>query len=166
MTRPWHAPSKGKLSIWQIGTIAGPALGGALYALFGIVINQVLFAEGLARTTPSHSAIINSLIQAFAAKGVEFSHVLKMGRTQLQDAVPMTLGQEFEAYAVTLGEEIERLSENVRLFYEVNMGGTAIGTGECSRRRTKSSRASGRSASSNQQTSKSASIRAALRAHL
>ena len=52
-----------------------------------------------------------------------------MGRTQLQDAVPMTLGQEFEAYAVTLSEEVERLNQNARLFLEVNMGATAIGTG-------------------------------------
>ena len=52
-----------------------------------------------------------------------------MGRTQLQDAVPMTLGQEFEAYAVMLSEEIERLEQNARLFLEVNMGATAIGTG-------------------------------------
>jgi aspartate ammonia-lyase len=52
-----------------------------------------------------------------------------MGRTQLQDAVPMTMGQEFEAYAVTLGEEVERLEQNVKLFLEVNMGATAIGTG-------------------------------------
>jgi aspartate ammonia-lyase len=52
-----------------------------------------------------------------------------MGRTQLQDAVPMTLGQEFEAYAVTLSEEIERLNQNAKLFLEVNMGATAIGTG-------------------------------------
>jgi aspartate ammonia-lyase len=52
-----------------------------------------------------------------------------MGRTQLQDAVPMTLGQEFEAYACTLEEEITRLEQNARLFLEVNMGGTAIGTG-------------------------------------
>ena len=74
-------------------------------------------------------AALRQLIDAFRGKGAEFAGVLKMGRTQLQDAVPMTLGQEFEAYAVTLGEEIERLSENVRLFYEVNMGGTAIGTG-------------------------------------
>jgi aspartate ammonia-lyase len=72
---------------------------------------------------------LSKLIAAFRRKGVEFADVLKMGRTQLQDAVPMTLGQEFEAYAATLGEEIERLSDNVRLFFEVNMGGTAIGTG-------------------------------------
>ena len=73
--------------------------------------------------------VLRELIQAFRKKAVEFSAVLKMGRTQLQDAVPMTLGQEFEAYAVTLGEEIERLEQNVRLFLEVNLGGTAIGTG-------------------------------------
>ena len=72
---------------------------------------------------------LKRLIDAFRVKGEEFADVLKMGRTQLQDAVPMTLGQEFEAYAVTLGEEIDRLKQNVELFYEVNMGGTAIGTG-------------------------------------
>jgi aspartate ammonia-lyase len=52
-----------------------------------------------------------------------------MGRTQLQDAVPMTLGQEFGAFAVTTGEDIARLRETARLFLEVNLGGTAIGTG-------------------------------------
>ncbi len=65
------------------------------------------------------------------AKGVEFRDVIKMGRTQLQDAVPMTLGQEFEAFAVTTGEDIDRLRETARLFLEVNLGGTAIGTGIC-----------------------------------
>lgn len=69
------------------------------------------------------------LIESFHKKGEEFSDVIKMGRTQLQDAVPMTLGQEFEAYAANLGEEIERLEQNVKLFLEVNMGATAIGTG-------------------------------------
>lgn len=54
---------------------------------------------------------------------------MKMGRTQLQDAVPMTLGQEFEAFAVTLEENIERLNDASRLFLEQNMGATAIGTG-------------------------------------
>ena len=72
---------------------------------------------------------LSSLVDAMRAKGVEFSDVLKMGRTQLQDAVPITLGQEFEAYAATLAEEQERLDENARLFLEVNLGGTAIGTG-------------------------------------
>jgi aspartate ammonia-lyase len=74
-------------------------------------------------------AVLGTLVDAFRKKGEEFSRVLKMGRTQLQDAVPMTLGQEFEAYAVTLGEEVERLEQNARLFLEVNMGATAIGTG-------------------------------------
>ena len=69
------------------------------------------------------------LIASFRAKGHEFSRVLKMGRTQLQDAVPMTLGQEFEAWASTLDEEIPRLNENAKLFLETNMGATAIGTG-------------------------------------
>ncbi|HRQ28521.1 MAG TPA: aspartate ammonia-lyase [Saprospiraceae bacterium] len=72
---------------------------------------------------------LKNLIDSFQAKAEEFSHVIKMGRTQLQDAVPMTLGQEFEAYAVMLSEEIERLNHNVALFLEINMGGTAIGTG-------------------------------------
>jgi aspartate ammonia-lyase len=74
-------------------------------------------------------AVLESLISSFRNKAREFSQVIKMGRTQLQDAVPMTLGQEFEAYAVTLGEEVERLNQNARLFLEVNMGATAIGTG-------------------------------------
>ena len=74
-------------------------------------------------------SVLSELINSFREKGKEFSHVIKMGRTQLQDAVPMTLGQEFEAYAVTLGEEIMRLNENSKLFLEANMGATAIGTG-------------------------------------
>lgn len=72
---------------------------------------------------------VRELVEAFRAKGVEFSDVIKMGRTQLQDAVPMTLGQEFEAYAANLAEEVDRLHQNVKLFLEVNMGATAIGTG-------------------------------------
>lgn len=74
-------------------------------------------------------AELGRLIASFRAKGKEFDGILKMGRTQLQDAVPMTLGQEFEAFASTLEEEIERLNEMARLFLEVNMGATAIGTG-------------------------------------
>jgi aspartate ammonia-lyase len=73
--------------------------------------------------------VLKSLIESFHKKAKEFSHIIKMGRTQLQDAVPMTLGQEFESYAVTLEEEIKRLEENSNLFLEVNMGATAIGTG-------------------------------------
>ncbi|MGH2291084.1 lyase family protein, partial [Pseudomonas capeferrum] len=75
-------------------------------------------------------ASLDSLIQAFAAKGKEFDHVLKMGRTQLQDAVPMTLGQEFRAFATTMTEDLNRLrSLAPELLTEINLGGTAIGTG-------------------------------------
>jgi aspartate ammonia-lyase len=73
--------------------------------------------------------ILRQLIAAFRTKADEFKQVIKMGRTQLQDAVPMTLGQNFEAYASTLQEEVDRLSQNADLFKEINMGGTAIGTG-------------------------------------
>jgi aspartate ammonia-lyase len=74
---------------------------------------------------------LGRLRAALHRKGEEFADVLKMGRTQLQDAVPMTLGQEFEAFAITTGEDIDRLTESMRLFLEVNMGATAIGTGIC-----------------------------------
>lgn len=83
----------------------------------------------LVRSIEKLVAALRDLIEAFHAKGSEFAHVIKMGRTQLQDAVPMTLGQEFEAYAATLTEEIARLESNMTLFYEINMGATAIGTG-------------------------------------
>ncbi|HRP88557.1 MAG TPA: aspartate ammonia-lyase [Edaphocola sp.] len=69
------------------------------------------------------------LIDTFRTKGVDFQDIIKMGRTQLQDAVPMTLGQEFEAFAETLSEDIEKLNNNSKLFVEINMGATAIGTG-------------------------------------
>ncbi len=88
----------------------------------GIKIGLMLKNEDLV-------AGLNKLIASFRAKGEEFKDVLKMGRTQLQDAVPMTLGQEFEAWAVNLEEEVLRLNENAKLFLEVNMGATAIGTG-------------------------------------
>jgi len=73
--------------------------------------------------------VLNLLIKAMRKKADEFSEVIKMGRTQLQDAVPMSLGQSFEAYAATFEEEVVRLKENADLFLEVNMGATAIGTG-------------------------------------
>ena len=66
---------------------------------------------------------------AFEAKAAEFADVLKMGRTQLQDAVPMTLGQEFSTYAVMLFEDEARLEEALKLIDEINLGATAIGTG-------------------------------------
>jgi aspartate ammonia-lyase len=73
--------------------------------------------------------VLRGLEEALRDKAVEFHDVLKMGRTQLQDAVPMTLGQEFEAFAVTTAEDVARLEETSRLLLEVNLGGTAIGTG-------------------------------------
>lgn len=69
------------------------------------------------------------LQKAFAQKGFEFSDIVKLGRTQLQDAVPMTLGQEFSAYATTIGEDIQRVRELFGLINEINLGATAIGTG-------------------------------------
>jgi aspartate ammonia-lyase len=69
------------------------------------------------------------LRQSFEKKSDEFKDIIKMGRTQLQDAVPMTLGQEFSTYAVMLGEDEQRLKEAVLLVCEINMGATAIGTG-------------------------------------
>lgn len=87
------------------------------FKLAFIFMNEDLVAE------------LKLLIRAFRAKGEEFKDVLKMGRTQLQDAVPMTLGQEFEAFAANLEEEIDRLNQMAKLFLEVNMGATAIGTG-------------------------------------
>lgn len=71
---------------------------------------------------------MQTLQHALDKKGKEFKDVLKMGRTQLQDAVPMSLGQEFNAFATTVQEDIERLKEAQQLVLEVNMGATAIGT--------------------------------------
>ncbi|MCA2002859.1 MAG: aspartate ammonia-lyase [Chloroflexi bacterium] len=74
-------------------------------------------------------AAMEVLRLAFAEKAEEFKDILKMGRTQLQDAVPMTLGQEFSAYAVMLEEDQQRLREAALLIQEINLGATAIGTG-------------------------------------
>jgi aspartate ammonia-lyase len=72
---------------------------------------------------------MSDLAAAFLAKGDEFSPYIKMGRTQLQDAVPMTLGQEFTAFGHTILEDVQRLEEAQALIREINMGATAIGTG-------------------------------------
>jgi len=69
------------------------------------------------------------LERSLLAKAAEFGDVIKMGRTQLQDAVPMTLGQEFEAWAVMVNEDMHRVIEAQALIHEINMGATAIGTG-------------------------------------
>jgi aspartate ammonia-lyase len=69
------------------------------------------------------------LQDAFQGKAIEFKDVIKMGRTQLQDAVPMTLGQEFATFSRMTMEDIQRLQETIPLLREINLGGTAIGTG-------------------------------------
>jgi aspartate ammonia-lyase len=74
-------------------------------------------------------AAMEHLKTAFDAKAVELARVVKVGRTQLQDAVPMTLGQEFASYAVMIGEDQERLREATTQLHEINLGATAIGTG-------------------------------------
>lgn len=74
-------------------------------------------------------AELSLLADAFARKGSEFASVVKIGRTQLQDAVPMTLGQEFTGFAVTIREDIARLAETLPHLAEINLGATAIGTG-------------------------------------
>jgi aspartate ammonia-lyase len=80
---------------------------------------------GMRRLLDEH----RQLTASFAAKGAEFVDILKVGRTQLQDAVPMTLGQEFRGFSHTLAEDFDRLSETIPLLSEINMGATAIGTG-------------------------------------
>jgi aspartate ammonia-lyase len=72
---------------------------------------------------------LRGLVGHCSTKSGEFADMLKLGRTQLQDAVPMTLGQEFGAYAVTIGEDADRMNEASMLIAEINLGGTAIGTG-------------------------------------
>ena len=74
-------------------------------------------------------ADMDILRASFERKAEEFDSVIKMGRTQLQDAVPMTLGQEFSTYAVMVGEDRQRLRDAMALLHEINLGATAIGTG-------------------------------------
>ena len=86
---------------------------------------KIAIAMAMSDLLVEHTA----LRDAFAAKGEEFHDVLKVGRTQLQDAVPMTLGQEFHGFATTLGEDEDRIRDVLPLLREINMGATAIGTG-------------------------------------
>lgn len=72
---------------------------------------------------------LEDMAATFTVKGDNFNHILKMGRTHLQDAVPITLGQEFYAYAEATKRAIKRIRENVRNMHFVNMGATAVGTG-------------------------------------
>ncbi|RAU81579.1 aspartate ammonia-lyase [Pontibacter arcticus] len=86
------------------------------------------FRLALYRKIESYIKSLDALQEAFAIKSVEFANVLKMGRTQLQDAVPMTLGDEFHGFSTTIKEDIQRLNEAKMLICEINMGATAIGT--------------------------------------
>lgn len=86
------------------------------------------FRLALIMRLKEYTEVLMGLRDAFAAKGKEFSQVLKMGRTHLQDAVPMSLGSEFQGWATTIGEEVERINESINLLREVNLGATAIGT--------------------------------------
>jgi aspartate ammonia-lyase len=83
---------------------------------------------GLLRALARIDGALAGLQEAFTGKALEFAQVVKMGRTQLQDAVPMTLGQEFGAFAVMVEEDRARLREVNGLLCEINLGGTAIGT--------------------------------------
>lgn len=98
---------------------------------FGQSTNDVYptaFRLALILRLASYMEALTSLQQAFFAKGREFERVLKMGRTHLQDAVPMSLGQEFHGWGTTLGEEVQRIAEVRQLLHEINLGATAIGT--------------------------------------
>ncbi|MEK4500799.1 aspartate ammonia-lyase [Bacillus sp. FSL R12-0069] len=88
----------------------------------GIHIATLMMLEELLIT-------MEELHAAFRAKAKEFDHVIKMGRTHLQDAVPIRLGQEFEAYSRVLTRDIKRIKQSRQHLYEVNMGATAVGTG-------------------------------------
>lgn len=78
---------------------------------------------------PKLLSSLTKLINSFESKGDEFSKVYKVARTQLQDAVPMTLGQEFKGFAATLKEDLTLISQLSQLLYKINLGGTAVGTG-------------------------------------
>jgi aspartate ammonia-lyase len=98
---------------------------------FGQSTNDVYptaFRLGLILRLERYVEALRRLQEAFFAKGREFAGVLKMGRTHLQDAVPMSLGSEFHGWGTTIGEEAERIAEVRRLLLEINLGATAIGT--------------------------------------
>ncbi len=98
---------------------------------YGQLTNDVYptaFRLALILRLESYLLALQALQAAFFAKSKDFERVLKMGRTHLQDAVPMSLGQEFNGWGTTMGEEVARLSEVRRLLQEINLGATAIGT--------------------------------------
>lgn len=87
------------------------------------------FRIALINKLNDYKTSLTRLAESFEKKGEEFKQVLKMGRTQLQDAVPMSMGDEFRAFATNLREELSRIEDSKRLISEINMGATAIGTG-------------------------------------
>jgi hypothetical protein len=91
-------------------------------------IYPTAFRLALILRLASYMDALRRLQDAFYAKAKEFGRVLKMGRTHLQDAVPMSLGQEFHGWATTIGEEVSRIAEVRQLLHEINLGATAIGT--------------------------------------
>ncbi len=98
---------------------------------FGQSTNDVYptaFHLGLILRLESYMEALHQLQQAFFAKASEFDKVLKMGRTHLQDAVPMSLGAEFHGWGTTIGEEVERISDVRKMLQCINLGATAIGT--------------------------------------
>ena len=98
---------------------------------FGQSTNDVYptaFHLGLILRLESYMEALRQLQKAFFAKAREFDKVLKMGRTHLQDAVPMSLGAEFHGWGTTIGEEVERLASVRQMLQCVNLGATAIGT--------------------------------------
>ena len=98
---------------------------------FGQSTNDVYptaFRLALIMRLASYVDALTKLQQAFFAKATEFDRVLKMGRTHLQDAVPMSLGQEFHGWGTTIGEEVQRIMEVRQFLHEINLGATAIGT--------------------------------------
>ena len=98
---------------------------------FGQSTNDIYptaFRLALILRLKSYMEALTKLQEAFFAKGTEFDRVLKMGRTHLQDAVPMSLGQEFHGWGTTIGEEVQRIAEVRKLLHEINLGATAIGT--------------------------------------
>src|SRR5262245_21641684 len=98
---------------------------------FGQSTNDVYptaFHLGLILRLESYMKALRQLQEAFFAKGREFDRVLKMGRTHLQDAVPMSLGAEFHGWGTTIGEEVKNIAAVRQTLQSINLGATAIGT--------------------------------------
>lgn len=102
------------------------------HANYGQSTNDVIPTSGkltVIQLCESLLSELEELKKSLYEKGAEFDHVIKMGRTHLQDAIPIRLGQEFKAYARPIKRDIQRIKETLEDFYFVNMGATAVGTG-------------------------------------